>query len=122
LTVAAHCIESISSDWKLASVRLGEWDIETDKDCDINSIGNNNCSAAPISNRVVKKIVHPDYRSRASNKHDDIALLRLAKVVEFTEFVAPLCLPLDPLLWNKTYDDTNKFTASGWGNIYCLEL
>jgi prostasin len=108
--VAAHCVESIPSAWRLVSVRLGEWNLETDNDCD----ARNTCIPAPVSIKVVKTIVHHNYRSRASNKHDDIALLRLKKPAGFADVVSPICLPLDPSQWNKTYDGLS-FTAAGWG-------
>lgn len=70
------------------------------------------CNPPPIDNRVVDKIVYPDYRFATKNQHFDIALLRLAKKVEFNEFVKPICLPLEPNLRTKDYTN-HKFEVAG---------
>lgn len=51
--------------------------------------------------------VHERYRRPA--RYNDIALLRLASKVEFTQFIRPACL------WSKTQLDTTKSIATGWG-------
>lgn len=88
---AAHCIQNIGSA-TLESVRLGEWDTSNDNDCDSSFVDEVVCSTKPIDVLVESAIAHPEYDNES--RENDIALIRLAKDVEFTKFVRPICLPL----------------------------
>lgn len=46
--------------------------------------------------------------------HNDVALIKLAQQVTFTEFISPVCLPLAEELVGKP-DSSRNFTAIGWG-------
>jgi hypothetical protein len=84
---------------RLDSVRIGEWKISTDQDCD--EYGS--CAPAVIDNKIISKVVHTNYNRESVDQHYDIALLRLEKTVEFNDYVKPLCLPLNRDLWDKNY-------------------
>ncbi|KAF6204459.1 hypothetical protein GE061_002800 [Apolygus lucorum] len=60
-------------------------------------------------------IVHPNYEyvEPVAENHD-IALLNLKDVVEFTDFIKPICLPTLPDLLTKDFVGYNPFVA-GWG-------
>lgn len=98
-STAAHCIMKVDKTWDLVSVRLGEWDLSTDRDCRTDDP--EFCSLPVVDNKIVEIIIHKDYRMNSKSQHFDIALLRLEKTVEFNDFVAPICLPLDSSLWEK---------------------
>lgn len=98
-------------EWKLLSVRIGEWNTETELDCSEDD--SDHCAPTPIDNKIEEKIVYSDYRKQSRDQHFDIALLRLENDVEFNEFVKPICLPLDQSLWNKNYSD-HHFDVAGW--------
>jgi Trypsin len=66
----------------------------------------------PVTNNVTEIISHENYRIPKLGKHYDIALLRLEEKVIFNDFVKPICLPLDPKLWEKDYKGL-RFTATG---------
>lgn len=59
---------------------------------------------------IVKMIVHPEYRR--SRKYNDIALLELDKVVEFTSYVQPACLNTNFHL------QEDVATATGYGKLH----
>lgn len=66
-----------------AQVRLGEWDTKTEIDCP----GKGNCNEGPLDIAVEKYIAHEGYLKNGNqngNRHHDIAILRLAKPVEYT--------------------------------------
>lgn len=108
--LAAHCVKKIPANWKLRSVRLGEWDTASDRDCSADDPSF--CAPEPLNILIIEIIAYSDYRKQSRNQDHDIALLRLAKRVKFDDFVQPLCLPLDPELW--TYDYTNHtFETAG---------
>jgi len=97
---AAHCISSRNP--KSNTVRLGVFD-KTKKE------------PGQLSAEVSEVYVHPNYTGSSPvvwNSHD-IALLKLAKPVEFTDHISPICLP--------TVQDelpaagTDTFII-GWGN------
>lgn len=87
--------------WKLKRVRIGEWNTESERDCDEND--STFCSLPPIDNVIVAQETHRDYRPESRSQFHDIALLRLAKKIKFNDFVQPICLPLDPELWTKNF-------------------
>lgn len=61
------------------SVRLGEYQISSDKDC-----VEDNCADPPINLTIEKKIVHELYRPASVQQEHDIALLRLSQPVKYT--------------------------------------
>lgn len=67
-----------------SNIRLGEYDVSTAIDC-MDGI----CADAPLNLLIEDSIVHPDY-NRIERNHD-IALVRLASAVEYTEYVQPIC-------------------------------
>lgn len=96
--------------YHLESVRLGEWNIETVRDC---SPDDKTYCNEHISVKVSNIILHKKFRN-AQSYHNDIALLQLAEGVNYTNFIKPICLPLNQALW--TADLTGKrFDIGGWG-------
>lgn len=107
ILTAAHCIRSTP---KLKSVRLGEWNTMTTRDC--NSYGE---CADPVQDIPIEQtIVHQDYHASDKNTHNDIALIRLARPVKYSYFIKAICLPTDTQLRGFT-DVGKKFTVAGWG-------
>lgn len=73
-------------------VRLGEWNTETDVDCD-NVRGYRDCNERPVDLEIEETIVHPDYKVNSANRHNDIALLRLNRDVGFTgKYIGAHCI------------------------------
>ena len=64
-------------------VRLGEYDTETNPDCLMSRFGDVDCAPEPVNFGIEQKIVHERY-SLDINNHNDIALLRLNRNVDFT--------------------------------------
>lgn len=112
---AAHCIKGsdIPKDWYITSVRLGEWDIQSDNDC-IPIMDGYQCSDPPIDVKVDRLIVHENYIPNENGQHNDIALLRLKKIVKFSDWINPICLPLANILRNSNFDGVT-FDVGGWG-------
>ncbi|XP_037805294.1 serine protease grass-like [Lucilia sericata] len=103
---AAHCIAR--SDKQLVAVRLGEYQISTERDC-TNSTRKNIC-ADPVEDVGIEEIfIHENYQR---NLHHDIALLRLNRTVEFKRHIKPICLPIFDVLRTKDY---SEYVISGWG-------
>lgn len=63
--------------------------------------------ARPKDYRIIQRIIHPNYKPPSI--YNDIALFRLEKKVEFSEYARPICLNTDksmkPLM----------AIATGWG-------
>lgn len=113
------------------SVRLGEYNLQTDPDC-LEVEGEVNC-AAPVQNIPVDNnaiFYHHNYdKPKFSN---DIALIRLSRPADlstgelqaqnklmkieiyviFTDDVKPICLPVSEILRNK---ELSVFKITGWG-------
>lgn len=105
---AAHCIHSssIPKGWKPISVRLGEWDTSTERDCD-----GIECSDPHIDVPIIKIVGHERYNPKVKNQLNDIALLRLSKHIDYTDFIKPICLPRNTNL----HFEGIKLYVAGWG-------
>lgn len=57
-------------------------------------------------------IVHENYDPKAHR--DDIALIRLAREVQFTDFIKPICLPFSQKVRNFNFDNSPMVVA-GFG-------
>uniref|UniRef100_A0A182KDQ0 Peptidase S1 domain-containing protein n=1 Tax=Anopheles christyi TaxID=43041 RepID=A0A182KDQ0_9DIPT len=98
---AAHCL--MNDD--VASVRLGEYDLNSTIDC--NKHGD--CAPAPQDIPVERIISHEDYSGRY--KVHDIGLIRLARRASLNDNVLPICLPVIPAFHTKQ----TVFFVVGWG-------
>lgn len=93
------------------SVRLGEWNTEADTDCE----EYDDFCADPVLNIPIEELIpHENYNPNLEAPEDDIALIRLSKAVNFTDFVKPICLPTDETLRDLDINDA-RLIASGWG-------
>ncbi|XP_048486113.1 CLIP domain-containing serine protease HP8 [Plutella xylostella] len=104
---AAHCM--VNKVYKLAAVRLGEWDTESAVDC----VGTD-CSDPAIDVDIEEIIVHPDFDADVISKAD-IALVRLNRTVPYTDFVRPICLPTTEYVKGMDYFEGNTYRTAGWG-------
>uniref|UniRef100_A0A1I8MPP5 CLIP domain-containing serine protease n=1 Tax=Musca domestica TaxID=7370 RepID=A0A1I8MPP5_MUSDO len=92
---AAHCIRH-----DLSFVRLGEFDLSTDTE------------TTYLDVKVVKHSKHPQF---GKNRRSDLAILLLETVVQFSDLIAPICMPNSVQLRSKSYVNSMPFVA-GWGN------
>lgn len=82
---AAHCVKGkdLPKNWKLVSVRLGEYNTDTDLDC-VTIMGFKQCALPAVDVPVEQQIAHEDYDPFDTNQYNDIALLRLIRDVKYT--------------------------------------
>lgn len=103
---AAHCFRELPPGIEITKVRLGEWDILSEEDC-----VDGTCADKPIDIDVGDSAIHADYDSK--NIHNDIALIKLSRSVNYTDFISPVCLPLS--VSDNEPDSSRNFTVVGWG-------
>lgn len=112
---AAHCLKRIPPEFKLVGVRLGEYQLDTDPDCENSEPGMEYCADKPVDFELEEQIAHEQYVSDSLDQHHDIALLRLSKPVDTSGvFVKPVCLPTASEVRNGNYEGKNMVVA-GWG-------
>lgn len=113
---AARCIMGIKKTWTVESVRVGEWDLQSNPDCTASDGSNVDCTK-PVQDVAIEKITIPSNYTGTSSPTVklDIALLRLARKVELSESVAPICLALDAELRRGVNLESGRFVESGWG-------
>ncbi|ODM90951.1 Serine protease easter [Orchesella cincta] len=111
ILTAGHCTHGYDDSFALVHVRLGEHNTKQLQDCNENL---QKCST-PEDIQVEKVITYPGYNT--VNKHNDIALVRLARDINFnTLFIKPMCLP-----FYKEYGVSEpnllelKAVVAGWG-------
>ncbi|CAG9792469.1 unnamed protein product [Diatraea saccharalis] len=103
---AAHCMRSN----KPVSVRLGEYDITHDgRDCLTSST---DCTDPAVSIPIKEILIHPEYDHPL--KRNDIALIRLDGVANYTDFIRPICLTT--LDVSQLSPNVSLYVA-GWGRI-----
>lgn len=108
---AAHCVKGsdLPRNWRLSQVRLGEWNTSSVIDC-----VKEDCSD-PVQDIPVEQIIaHAGYSPEDTNQHNDIALLRLSRHVQFNDFAKPICLPLSNDLQRSRFIGYDMEVA-GWG-------
>ncbi|CAH1983355.1 unnamed protein product [Acanthoscelides obtectus] len=112
---AAHCLKGkeLPKTWKLVGVRLGEYDTDNKIDC-VGPPDRQTCAPPPQDIPVEEGIAHEQYDPYDASQYNDIALLRLAREVNYTGFVKPVCIPRSKTLQSKSYA-TKKLTVAGWG-------
>lgn len=108
ILTAAHCF-NILPDHNMFKVRLGGWNITTDRSCD-----DRICSGRIVDYAIERVFVHQDFNS--SNIHYDIALIKLAKSVAFTDFVSPICIA-ESISCKIPQDAEKIFRAVGWNIV-----
>lgn len=109
--LAAHCVHPrilTSRKWKISGVRLGEWNLQTNPDCGEGTREDYICAPSHIDVGITQTIIHENYNQQ---NHNDIALLKLVRQVEFTKFVKPICLPMSQLF----NTDSLNFIVTGFG-------
>lgn len=111
---AAHCVAKIPNSWKLVHVKLGEYDTATNPDCTTDGFGDTHCNDKHKIIKVVEKIVHSGYLPNSKEQHNDIALLRLETPVKYTQFIKPVCLPIEKTIKSKNWNDI-QLVVAGWG-------
>ncbi|XP_014372115.2 CLIP domain-containing serine protease 2 [Papilio machaon] len=108
---AAHCLKGneLPPTWLLTQVRLGEWNITSSRDC-----VEDDCSPSVQDISVVDRIAHENYHPDDMHQHNDIALLKLARDVVYSDFVKPICLPLTKTQRTNSFDGY-EMEVAGWG-------
>lgn len=98
----------------MKGVRLGEWDLTSDPDCE-----DDLCADPVVDIPLAELIVHEKYQPYSKDHENDIALLRLNRSVKFTKWIKPLCLPTTSNLRDKEYDGNNllNYYVAGWGRV-----
>lgn len=114
--LASHCVngKDLPTTWSLTGVRLGEWDTATDVDCDDKYSDGPICNNPPVDVPIEKLIPHENYDPQGANQHNDIALLRLAHTVTYSDFIKPICLPSQPSLRDNDFVK-QTLSVAGWG-------
>ncbi|KXJ82498.1 hypothetical protein RP20_CCG013179 [Aedes albopictus] len=110
---AAHCVtgKSYTNLGPLKFVRLGEHNLDTEVDCDLNE----DCNEKALDVEVEKAIPHPDYDSKSWDRYNDVALVKLANDAPFTDFIRHICLPGYYNLTEQLSKENMKYVAAGWG-------
>lgn len=96
--------------WKRISVRLGEWNVDEEVDCQ------NHICSDPVLDVPIKEIIaHEEYDPEAMGHENDIALIRLSYSIPNTKWIRPICLPIENKWRTKLYDDI-PMDVAGWGH------
>ncbi|XP_071450645.1 serine protease ea-like isoform X2 [Hetaerina americana] len=117
ILTAAHCVTRLQSNLRLVSVRVGEHNLTSPIDCQVDEESEDlaqTCSPSPQDIPVERAIPHPRYVGKPNLQYD-IALVRLTRPIDFThDAVRPICLPVN--LAQQTQNLVGKkVVVSGWG-------
>lgn len=92
-----------------SAVRLGEWDTTQEIDCEYED----DCADPVQDIHVSEAIPHEGYLPTSETQENDIALLRLERPVQYSEYIRPICLPVSQSLSLNL--DGVPFSVAGWG-------
>ena len=115
---AAQCVSEneLASNINDKPVRLGEWNITTDPDCEIFKNGQEYCAHNHLDVGIEEVVRHPNFTTVDRDTKHDIALIRLDRYVNFTNFIQPVCLPILPRLRSSTFEGY-RLDLVGWGTF-----
>lgn len=94
---AAHCVHPRhlqAQNSRVIGVRLGESNLLTGEDCETLN-GRKVCAPNALDLQIEEILPHENYQPQSRNQLNDIALVRLARRVQYTEFIKPICLQSD---------------------------
>lgn len=63
----------------------------TGEDCETQN-GRKVCAPNALDVAVEDVLIHENYQPLSRNQHNDIALIRLARKIQFTDYIKPICL------------------------------
>lgn len=95
---AAHCLYS-QQYGAVTWARLGDLNLTSNMD-----------DASPRDYKIIERIPHPNYTGPAT--YNDIALVKLDRIVTYNFYVRPACL-----YTKRSVEDNTKLVATGWGLI-----
>ncbi|KAL3288181.1 hypothetical protein HHI36_002631 [Cryptolaemus montrouzieri] len=102
ILTAAHCALAKADNYKLFSVRIGEYSTNTEIDC-----GPEFCGLPVQDVTLSHVVVHPGYDKQTFK--DNVALIVLRNSINYTVTAQPICLPES---WSVT---NNNGVLVGWG-------
>ncbi|CAG9806988.1 unnamed protein product [Chironomus riparius] len=111
---AAHCNNNLPTGWRISHVRLGEWDVRTNPDCQYFENDEEMCNDPYVEIRVAQVIQHPQYHQTGAAQYNDIALLKLEREVQTNVWIKPICLPIDQSLRDLDYT-AQSLEVTGFG-------
>uniref|UniRef100_U5EY58 Putative phagocytosis engulfment n=1 Tax=Corethrella appendiculata TaxID=1370023 RepID=U5EY58_9DIPT len=112
---AAHCVAgTITKDFVLKYIRLGENNLLENPDC-ITFQNEKDCADPPIDFNPSKTLVHPEYNPQSWDKFNDIALIKLDHDTPYTDFIRPICLPDKFGFTDADILKITHFRSVGWG-------
>ncbi|RZF43952.1 hypothetical protein LSTR_LSTR006760 [Laodelphax striatellus] len=112
---AAHCFAIAKYSISNITIRVGEYDLTQDPDCDSAGV----CAPSAIEYPTSKVTVHPDFTPEDPDDPDDynaladIAVVKIDGEFIFSDFVLPICLEYGDLL-EQDYAGEIAETI-GWG-------
>nr|XP_019543072.2 melanization protease 1-like isoform X2 [Aedes albopictus]XP_019551985.2 melanization protease 1-like isoform X2 [Aedes albopictus] len=108
---AAHCVDKVQE--KDLTVRLGEWDLDQNPDCEKDDP--KDCNPEVIFANVNRIIIHPEYKRK--DKMNDIALIRMEQPLSenYTKHILPICMPISTDLILNSFTNKNV-SVVGWGS------
>ncbi|XP_039282575.1 spaetzle-processing enzyme-like isoform X1 [Nilaparvata lugens] len=109
---AAHCFIDLIHDTSNIRFRVGDYDLASEPDCDVNGV----CAPNSIEYLASEVIIHHEYIPHDNfsyHSHADLALGRVDQGFVFTDFVLPICLEYGYLL-HQNYGGLVAQTI-GWG-------
>jgi len=101
---AAHCVVELPRGFRLTVVRAGEWDLDSERDC---QPGRPQDCAPPHQDIGVSRVIHHPSYGKPQAFQNDIAVIELEREVTSNLFVSPICLPLG--------DDTENYLGARSG-------
>ena len=118
---AAHCVTFLGTpefpELTPVSVVLGELDFNSQRDC--LKTQPNECSDDPITVHIDHIFAHPDFENiKELALPNDIAVVRLAREVTFTQFIRPACILTDLSVLSRGKTDISSGQngkVAGWG-------